>query len=92
MRVGPLRHPCALSGNKLGPENARVNAILPGMIVTERQRELWLSEERIAKMVERQCLKRVLKAEDVVGPVLFLASDSSASITAQSIIVDGGIL
>jgi NAD(P)-dependent dehydrogenase (short-subunit alcohol dehydrogenase family) len=76
---------------RLGPENVRVNAILPGMIVTDRQKELWLTDERIAKTVERQCLKRVLKAEDLVGPALFLASDSSASITAQSIIVDGGI-
>lgn len=76
---------------RLGPENVRVNAILPGMIVTERQLELWLTEESIAAMLDRQCLKHVLKAEDLVGPCLFLASDCSASITAQSIIVDGGI-
>jgi NAD(P)-dependent dehydrogenase (short-subunit alcohol dehydrogenase family) len=76
---------------RLGPENIRVNAVLPGMIVTERQRELWLTEESIARTVERQCLKRVLKADDLVGPCLFLASDGAASITAQSIIVDGGI-
>ncbi|TCR91291.1 SDR family oxidoreductase [Rhizobium sp. BK376] len=75
---------------RLGPENVRVNAVLPGMIVTERQKELWLTEDIIAKSVQRQCLKRVLKAEDLVGPCLFLASDCSASITAQSIIVDGG--
>jgi NAD(P)-dependent dehydrogenase (short-subunit alcohol dehydrogenase family) len=76
---------------RLGPENIRVNAILPGMIVTERQRALWLTDEGIAKMVERQCLKHILTAEDLVGPCLFLASDLAASITAQSIIVDGGI-
>jgi NAD(P)-dependent dehydrogenase (short-subunit alcohol dehydrogenase family) len=76
---------------RLGPENIRVNAILPGMIVTDRQRELWLTDESIARTVERQCLKRVLNAHDLVGPALFLASDCSASITAQSIIVDGGI-
>lgn len=77
---------------RLGPENVRVNAILPGMIVTERQKELWLTDESIAAMVDRQCLKHVLKPEDVVGPTLFLASDCAASITSQSIIVDGGIL
>jgi NAD(P)-dependent dehydrogenase (short-subunit alcohol dehydrogenase family) len=76
---------------RLGPEDIRVNAVLPGMIVTERQMELWLTEERIERTVDRQCLKHVLKAEDLVGPCLFLASDCSASITAQSIIVDGGI-
>lgn len=76
---------------RLGPENIRVNALLPGMIVTERQKELWLTDEGIAKMVDRQCLKHVLTAQDLVGPCLFLASDCAASITAQSIIVDGGI-
>jgi NAD(P)-dependent dehydrogenase (short-subunit alcohol dehydrogenase family) len=76
---------------RLGPENVRVNAILPGMIVTERQMQLWLTDESIARTLDRQCLKHVLKAEDLVGPCLFLASNCSASITAQSIIVDGGI-
>lgn len=76
---------------KLGPDNIRVNCILPGMIVTERQMKLWLTEEGIAKTVERQCLKRVLNADAIVGPTLFLASDCAAAVTAQSMIVDGGI-
>ncbi|MBP2235468.1 NAD(P)-dependent dehydrogenase (short-subunit alcohol dehydrogenase family) [Sinorhizobium kostiense] len=76
---------------KLGPDNIRVNAVLPGMIVTERQRRLWLSDEAIAEMQERQCLKRMLTAEDLVGPCLFLASDSSAAMTAQTMIIDGGV-
>ncbi len=76
---------------RLGPEDIRVNAILPGMIVTDRQKELWLTDESIARMVDRQCLKHVLTAEDLVGPCLFLASDLAAGITAQSIIVDGGV-
>jgi NAD(P)-dependent dehydrogenase (short-subunit alcohol dehydrogenase family) len=76
---------------KLGPDNIRVNAILPGMIVTERQRRLWLTEDSIARMQERQCLKRILVAEDLVGPCLFLASDCSGAITAQTMIIDGGV-
>ncbi len=76
---------------RLGPENIRVNAVLPGMIVTERQLELWLTEDGMAKTIDRQCLKRVLKAEDLVGPVLFLASGCSGAMTGQSVIVDGGI-
>jgi galactose dehydrogenase len=76
---------------RLGPENVRVNAILPGMIVTERQRRLWLTDEGIVQMVDRQCLKRALAPGDLVGPVMFLASDCSAGMTAQSLIVDGGI-
>lgn len=76
---------------RLGPDGVRVNALLPGMIVTERQKKLWLSEESMAAMVARQCLKRVLVAEDMAGPCLFLASSASAAITAQSIIADGGV-
>lgn len=77
---------------RLGPEGIRVNAVLPGMIVTERQRALWLSDETIAHMVERQCLKRTLGAGDLVGPCLYLASTCSSAMTAQTMIVDGGIL
>lgn len=77
---------------RLGPENIRVNCILPGMIVTERQLKLWLNEETIARMIDRQCLKHALHAEALVGPCLFLASDCAAAMTAQSMIIDGGIL
>ncbi|MGF6253523.1 SDR family NAD(P)-dependent oxidoreductase [Ensifer sp. LBL] len=77
---------------KLGPDNIRVNAILPGMIVTERQKRLWLSDAAIAGMQERQCLKRSLTADDLVGPCLFLASACSSGMTAQTMIIDGGAL
>lgn len=77
---------------RLGPENIRVNTLLPGMIVTERQLELWLDDSNMAAMQDKQCLKRALIAADLVGPCLFLASDASAAITAQTIVVDGGAL
>jgi len=77
---------------RLGPENIRVNCILPGMVVTERQMQLWLTEESIARSVEQQCLKVALTADAIVGPCLFLASDCAAAMTAQSLIVDGGVL
>lgn len=77
---------------RFGPAGIRVNAILPGMIVTERQKRLWVTEEGIRSFVdERQCIKRALEPADLVGPCLFLASPHSAAITAQSIIVDGGV-
>ncbi|WP_313531899.1 SDR family oxidoreductase [Shinella sp.] len=77
---------------KLGPDKIRVNAILPGMVLTERQKRLWIDEADIAGGIARQCLKRSLIADDLVGPCLFLASDASAAITAQTLIVDGGML
>lgn len=77
---------------RLGPDNIRVNAILPGMVLTERQKRLWIDEAAIDGGIDRQCLKRSLVAADMVGPCLFLASDASAAITAQTLIVDGGML
>ena len=77
---------------RLGSDNIRVNAILPGMVLTERQKRLWIDEVALAGGIARQCLKRSLIADDMVGPCLFLASEASAAITAQTLIVDGGML
>ena len=77
---------------KLGPDNIRVNAIAPGWVMTERQKELWVTEEGLAAMIERQCLKRAIEPDDMVGPCLFLASSASAMITAQVLIADGGMM
>lgn len=76
---------------RLGPENIRVNAIVPGQIVTERQLKLWLSDESIKRTTDRQCLKRILTGKDIAGPVLFLSSNASGGMSAQAIHVDGGL-
>jgi galactose dehydrogenase len=77
---------------KLGRWGIRVNAIAPGWVITERQRQLWVTEEALAAHVERQCIREVMVPEDMVGPCLFLASDASRMLTAQTMIVDGGFL
>ncbi len=74
----------------LGPRGIRVNAVVPGWIMTERQIALWLTPEGEAELLRRQCLKRRLVPEDVARVVCFLASDDSAACTSQSYIVDGG--
>jgi len=74
----------------LGEANIRVNAVLPGAILTERQRRLWMSAEYEAQLMKVQCIKRMLLPEDVARLVLFLAADDSAAITNQTHIVDGG--
>lgn len=73
-----------------GPAGIRVNAILPGWIITPRQKELWLDEEGERQIMERQALKDFLLPEHVAGMALFLASDDSRMITGQGMIVDGG--
>jgi NAD(P)-dependent dehydrogenase (short-subunit alcohol dehydrogenase family) len=75
---------------ELGERNIRVNAIVPGWIMTKRQIELWLTPEGEAKLMRRQCVKRKLVPDDVARVALFLASDDAAAITAQSYLVDGG--
>lgn len=77
---------------RLGPHGIRVNAIAPGWVMTERQKKLWVTEEGLAAMIERQCLKQAIQPEDMVGPCLFLASDAARMITAQVLIADGGMM
>jgi D-xylose 1-dehydrogenase len=74
----------------LGPTNIRVNAIVPGWIMTERQITLWLTPEGEQELLRRQCLKRRLVPEDIARVVLFLAADDSGACTNQSYVVDGG--
>ncbi len=74
----------------LGPENIRVNMIMPGWVMTERQKTLWLTPESEAEMMNSQCLKRHLMPADLARAVLFFAADDSAMCTAQSYVVDAG--
>ncbi len=77
---------------ELGPDNIRVNAVMPGAIETERQKRLWLTEEYRAEILARQSLKRMIGPDEVARLVLFLASDDSASMTSQSYVIDGGLV
>ena len=76
--------------HELGPEGIRVNAVLPGAIATERQKQLWYTPEYKAEILASQALKRDILPEDVARLVLFLAADDSSAITNQSYVVDGG--
>ncbi|MBA8879935.1 SDR family NAD(P)-dependent oxidoreductase [Phyllobacterium myrsinacearum] len=77
---------------RLGPENIRVNAIAPGWVITERQRELWVTDDSLKSHIDKQVLKEEIQPGDMVGPCLFLASDAARMLTAQTLIVDGGYL
>lgn len=76
--------------HELGPEGIRVNCILPGAIVTEKQRRLWLTPEYSAKILAAQSLKRHLVPDEVVRMALFLAADDASGITGQNHIIDAG--
>jgi len=77
---------------ELGPENIRVNALMPGWVLTDKQLEMWATPEDLKAHLERQCLKEHLKPQDVVDATLFLASQTSRMITGQALVVDGGVV
>lgn len=76
---------------ELGAKNIRVNAIVPGAIVTERQSRLWTTPEVEREFLDQQCLKFRLSEDDVARTALFLASDEARGVTGQNLIVDAGL-
>lgn len=75
---------------ELGPDGIRVNALIPGWVLTERQKQLWVTPGALQECLDQQCLKRAMLGPDIAGPALFLASRSAAMISGQSLVVDGG--
>jgi D-xylose 1-dehydrogenase len=73
-----------------GRFNIRVNCVVPGWVMTERQLKLWLTPEADAERAKAQCLPARVMPEDIADMVLFLASDAAAKCTAQDFTVDGG--
>ena len=76
----------------LGPHGIRVNCIIPGWIMTQRQIDLWLTQEAETKLLAAQCLKTKLVPGDVTRMVLWLAADDSRMCSSQLWVVDGGRL
>jgi D-xylose 1-dehydrogenase len=74
----------------LGPFGVRVNCIIPGWIMTQRQIDLWLTPEAERDLLRAQCLKTKLVPADVARMVLWLAADDSRMCTSQLWVVDGG--
>ena len=73
-----------------GPDGIRVNAVLPGWVVTQRQLDLWLTPEAEAEWMQQVALKQRILPEDVANLALFLAADDSRMITGQALVIDGG--
>ncbi len=76
--------------HEFGEDDVRVNCVMPGAILTERQKRLWFTDEYKLEVLARQSLKRMILPEEVARLVLFLAADDSSAITNQSYVVDGG--
>lgn len=77
---------------EFGPDRIRVNALAPGWVLTQKQKDLWVTPDALETHVARQCLKDTLEPADIVGGVLFLASNTSKMMTGQMLVIDGGVV
>ena len=77
---------------EFGADRIRVNALAPGLVLTQKQKDLWVTPEGLAAHLDRQCLKDTLEPLDILGGVLFLASNTSKMMTGQAMVIDGGVV
>lgn len=75
---------------ELGHQHIRINGLVPGWVITEKQRKLWLDADGEAEIARVQCMPGYLMADDLARMALFLAADDSRMCTGQDFIVDGG--
>ena len=89
-KAGVLGFTRALA-REVGGDNICVNAIMPGLTISGSNQEGVMTPEQLADRRKRRCLQRDQYPQDLVGTVIFLASDDSDFMTGQSINVDGGV-
>ncbi len=77
--------------HEFGPFNVRVNCIAPGLIRTDFARALWENEAAVKARNATTPLRRIGESEEIAGAVVFLASQASAFMTGQTIVIDGGV-
>jgi NAD(P)-dependent dehydrogenase (short-subunit alcohol dehydrogenase family) len=70
--------------------NIRVNAIAPGLVKTRFSEALWSNPVIEKAVMDRTPLRRVAEPDEMVGAVIFLASDASSYVTGHTLVVDGG--
>ena len=75
---------------ELGKDRIRINALVPGWVITDKQRELWLDEAGEREIQQKQCMPGYLQADDLARTALFLGADDSRMCTGHDFIVDGG--
>ena len=69
----------------------RVNAIAPRLVKTKMAESIWSDPEKLKNRETMIALGRISLPEDMVGPVIFFASQASGFVNGQTLIIDGGI-
>jgi NAD(P)-dependent dehydrogenase (short-subunit alcohol dehydrogenase family) len=77
---------------ELGGDGIRVNTLVPGWVLTDRQLKLWANDKDLASHMKKQSLKEHLVPNDLIDSALFLASKASRMMTGQALVVDGGVV
>lgn len=75
---------------ELGRDGIRINSLVPGWVITDKQARLWLDDAGLREIERMQCMPGFLHADDLARAALFLAADDSRMCTGQDFIVDGG--
>jgi NAD(P)-dependent dehydrogenase (short-subunit alcohol dehydrogenase family) len=75
---------------ELGADNIRVNHIVPGWVMTQRQVALWVDADGERAMDENHCIPGRIVGSDIAHMALFLAADTSRMVTAAEFVVDAG--
>lgn len=78
--------------NDFGQHNIRVNTLVPGWVMTQKQLAHWVDDETRQWISDNQCLKQPLSAQNIANMVMFLSAEDSAMVSAQTFIVDGGLV
>ena len=76
--------------NEAGAAGVRVNTVLPGWVMTDKQRELYYDAEGQAMLDRQQAMRGLIEPADIAALVLFLAADDSRMCTGQEFTIDGG--
>lgn len=76
---------------ELGPHQIRVNSVNPTVVLTDMGRRVWSAEDVVREFKKKIPLGRFAEESEVVGPVLYLLSDSSSMVSGTFLLVDGGL-
>ena len=69
-----------------------LNTLAQGWVMTQKQKDLWVTKEGLAAHVARQCLYEAFDPDDFLGGSLFLATQSSKMMTSQPLVIDCGVV